>query len=834
MSKLLTLTIVSLLVVACTTAEPPTPPQTGTVEAKNLPVSTIIPPASPQELKLSAPEVATEKISTPTPMATVAPSPTSPPPPPPEPPSEAEALKLMYPDEDASPYKVILSAPFRQEGYDKHLVLTDNTLVNHCPACPVYVEAALFVYHNDVWQLEKLHQVAAEFSTGLDNSPTAMVIPFGPDKDGLVFGGGYQGQGYLISTDTYVTDVNGRFRQVLSLTTSESNRLNEACFEQQLCYEYGATVDLIRGDQPTYFDMRVATSGTKLVDDQLVEFTEVATYTFSGEVYTLAEKKETISPTPTTTAPPTILGLAGPDISYGGISFTIDPALGDRVFVDKTLDSIGCTNFSFASEGFCRKVGCVIVCPVESYRAEILSGDDIIEGLQSAIERQSNDYFPVLMAHILLRAQTQHLGFQNGAGIRAIVMNGQDLVLANNESVEYEFHGLSDDGQYYAMVIFPIEAPILLSTYDPAENTNKAAIPAPQLPDDEMQIGVVMREYNQEAQRQLDLLAGYSFMPDLELLDALVDSLLLTPPTSSTEPSTPATPGAGFLEADINYSGHWYREAFGYTRRAKNIKHFVLAMPESEVPRATAAEVFTSILFPSSPNVLLMREGRKEFSWALEYLYEAPEGHFSGQFEPGTYYVAAAFIAAPLSKEEAGLSDDVILYPGVTGGGASTDYFKITIEAEKNRPLKFTLTDENGWACTWLYAHNGRNFERRTEILRNVRRQENEQTETSNIGPVKIIDHTIIFRITEEKEEVSFIDEFYIILDGQKLHPEMDAHFVTRVAEQDQNYLTIKQGESFEFRFKIPRSFAGREQGNISVVVSGFYAPIEAHIRKSY
>jgi hypothetical protein len=520
-------------------------------------------------------------------MATVAPSPTSSPPPPPEPPSDAEALKLMYPDKDTSTYNVILSAPFRQEGYDKHLVLTDNTLLNHCPACPVYVDAALFVQHNDVWQLEDLHQIAAEFYATLNNSPGTVVIPFGSEKDGIVFSSGYQGQGYLISTDTYVTDVNRRFRQVLSLTTFESSRLSDACFEQQLCYEYRAAVDFIRGHNPIYDDIRVTTSGTKLVDDQLVEFTEVATYTFSGETYTLTEKKD-----------------GGP-----------------------------------------------------------------------------------------------------------------------------------------------------------------------------------------------------------------------------TAPTPMATPVVGFLKADIIYSGTWYRETFGYTRRAKNIRHFVLVMPESEVTRATASEVFTSIRFPTSPDVLLMREGRKEFSWALEYLYEAPEGHFRGQFEPGVYYVAAAFIAAPLSKEEAGYSDDVILYPGVTGGGASTDYQEIVIEPGENT-IELSLTDENGWACPWLYVYNGHDFERRTEILRNIRGKQNEQTEVSHIGPVEIVDGSVTCAVAEERGEISFIDELYIIADGMKVRPEANPYVATKVAEKDQDYLIITGGESYEFRFKLPDSFASRKRVVVWVVVSGFYVPM--------
>lgn len=311
----------------------------------------------------------------------------------------------------------------------------------------------------------------------------------------------------------------------------------------------------------------------------------------------------------------------------------------------------------------------------------------------------------------------------------------------------------------------------------------------------------------------------------LVLLIGIV-ALTISCTPSPTEPPPTVTPSVGFLEVDIAYSGTWYRETFGYTRRAKNIKHFVLVMPESEVTRATAAEVFTSIRFPTSPDVLLMREDRKEFSWALEYLYEAPEGHFRGQFEPGTYYVAVAFIAAPLSKEEAGHSDDVILYAGITGGGASTDYQEIVIEPGENA-IEFGLTDENGWACPWLYVYNGHDFERRTEILRNVRGKQNERTEVSYIGPVEIIGSSVAFAVAEEKEETSFIDELYIMADGVKVRAEANPHVATRVAEKDQDYLIITSGESYEFRFKLPGSFAGRKRATVWVVVSGFYVPLK-------
>jgi hypothetical protein len=247
-----------------------------------------------------------------------------------------------------------------------------------------------------------------------------------------------------------------------------------------------------------------------------------------------------VTPKPTSTPVPlptskviaatTALKLEGTNVFYNGISFTVDPVLGDVVFMSMALEPPGYTKFSFALEGSCQEVGCVTVYRVEAFRTYPF-GDDIIDSLQAAIETGSDEYFPTWGSAILLRAQTQHIRFQNGTGLRAVVMRGQNGYLANNEAVVYDFHGLTDDGQYYVEVIFPIDAPILLSTYDPAENTNEGAFLVPEIPEGPPfgeTLKGVMLEYNQEAQRKLDALESASFIPDLGLLDALVSSLLVT------------------------------------------------------------------------------------------------------------------------------------------------------------------------------------------------------------------------------------------------------------------------------------------------------------------
>ncbi|RMF77600.1 MAG: hypothetical protein D6737_17300 [Chloroflexi bacterium] len=161
--------------------------------------------------------------------------------------------------------------------------------------------------------------------------------------------------------------------------------------------------------------------------------------------------------------------------------------------------------------------------------------------------------------------------------------------------------------------------------------------------------------------------------------------------------TTTIPPDVGILSATIDYQGDFYSEVFGYSKDAPNIRHYILAIPEDESNQASAGAIFTSLQFPVNPGEVLLREDSAELAWALAYLHEAPAGEFNGQLAPGRYFVAAAFIAAPLSRAEAGVDDDVILFAGITGGGASTDYRDIVLEAGETTTVNFLLTDANGW-----------------------------------------------------------------------------------------------------------------------------------------
>jgi len=126
-----------------------------------------------------------------------------------------------------------------------------------------------------------------------------------------------------------------------------------------------------------------------------------------------------------------------------------------------------------------------------------------------------------------------------------------------------------------------------------------------------------------------------------------------------------------------------------------------------------------------------------------------------------------------------------------------------------------------------LYVYNGRRFVRTTEILRDHRGKESERTEVSCIGPVRTVDDAIILRVSEEREEIAFLDQFYLVVDGVKVVAESDPQVAAKVAEKDQDYLIITSGESYEFRFRRRGSFVGEELADVLVVASGFYVPLE-------
>lgn len=273
------------------------------------------------------------------------------------------------------------------------------------------------------------------------------------------------------------------------------------------------------------------------------------------------------------------------------------------------------------------------------------------------------------------------------------------------------------------------------------------------------------------------------------------------------------------LDVEIHYKGGFYTEVFGYAPDAPNIRHLVLVLPEMLAPQTRGSAWIFSSLVPDAEGAITIRDDRQEYAWTLDYLYEAPGGVFSGTFKPGRYAVAAAFLAGPVSREDSGVGEDVLLWAGMTGGGASTEYQIVELEAGNTTALLLRMTDANGWACPWLYVFDGDSYQRYSEILRNQRGATNNRGETTPLTAVSIVDGAIHLRVVEEKAEITYLDALYLLVNGQPVYTTD-----SRLSAADGEMIVLRQGDSLDLSFRVGDLLA---DALVSVVAAGYYAVLD-------
>jgi hypothetical protein len=83
------------------------------------------------------------------------------------------------------------------------------------------------------------------------------------------------------------------------------------------------------------------------------------------------------------------------------------------------------------------------------------------------------------------------------------------------------------------------------------------------------------------------------------------------------------------------------------------------------------------------------------------------------------------------------------------------------------------------------------------------------------------VDGWIVIRLAEEKDEVTYLDSLHLLVGGVAIAAESNSS----VAAADGEYLTLRRGESVEFRFRAPASFADGDP--VSVAATGYYEPLD-------
>jgi hypothetical protein len=235
----------------------------------------------------------------------------------------------------------------------------------------------------------------------------------------------------------------------------------------------------------------------------------VQTLTPALEIPTQSQPEaQTETPTPTVETEVDVPGstqiLEGPNINYNGIRFTLDPALGSRLYAFDdviTIDGLSAhnTRFALTQEEYCQ-TWCLMVYPVAEFEQSFGFFVFPPNGYRGG-------------AAVVFTAQEMALSLQNGSGDRSLETFGQSHYGVSNESLKYVFRGYSADKQYGIYVQVPIHA-ASLPDVAPAMDFNSQEV----------------LDYNQKTAESMNALTNADFTPDLGLLDALVASIYVETP----------------------------------------------------------------------------------------------------------------------------------------------------------------------------------------------------------------------------------------------------------------------------------------------------------------
>lgn len=161
---------------------------------------------------------------------------------------------------------------------------------------------------------------------------------------------------------------------------------------------------------------------------------------------------------------------------------------------------------------------------------------EMLKGLLRAETLPSDGELPVLPTFNStqdLRTQARLVDFQGGSGVRFITRYAQEATPVTNPAVFYTFQGLTEDGELYISAFFPVYV---------------SSLPDSIVVEDWDLFNRQYQYYLKNITESLHELQPVDFVPDLEQLDALIQSITVHPAINTGQPlpETSASISASF------------------------------------------------------------------------------------------------------------------------------------------------------------------------------------------------------------------------------------------------------------------------------------------------
>jgi len=151
--------------------------------------------------------------------------------------------------------------------------------------------------------------------------------------------------------------------------------------------------------------------------------------------------------------------------------------------------------------------------------------NNIIYSPDAPISADQLPMVPFFNAQQVFAANIQTISFQNGAGVRFLTEYAQSTAPVNNHELFYHFQGVTRDGAYYIIAIFPITTSVLAETSDAAAALPPGGITYPDITDPNADWPV----YYTAVTDLLNATSPDTFTPTINQLDLLIQSIQVAP-----------------------------------------------------------------------------------------------------------------------------------------------------------------------------------------------------------------------------------------------------------------------------------------------------------------
>ena len=227
--------------------------------------------------------------------------------------------------------------------------------------------------------------------------------------------------------------------------------------------------------------------------------------------------------------------FVGKEIYANGIHFTLNPELAQDASSEIIAGVSDTTNLpewewtpeytkisfsGYAATGETFHQPQILVIPIADYANLSPAAAGIIDNLRILLQTRPGElstqgslpFLPIWNAAQMLQSNIQYLDFQNGSGVRFLTQYGQAAYPVHSGALFYTFQGLTADERFYVAAILP---------------TGNPALPDPASINMDQAFYDNFQQYIQDSEAQLNALPAESFIPNLNTLDRLIQSIVI-------------------------------------------------------------------------------------------------------------------------------------------------------------------------------------------------------------------------------------------------------------------------------------------------------------------